>query len=153
ASFVVHDWPCRGDNRVCRFAAKSDRCTDDFLADSTPWGGNDFFCDLLLSRKCWSIFEPDLAVNSRSHRAGFYETLPSRNAGIVGERAYSDSWCSSRQHIANGPTDRAFVVNRPLRTTWTGASSKSFAHRKKYRSCWCGRDFIDSVRAWTGDPS
>ncbi len=125
-----------------------------FWQTAPVWGAKTFFfCDLLLSRKCWSIFELGLAVNRRSRRTRFYETLPSRNAGIVGERAYSDSCRSSRQHIANGSTDRAFVVNRPLRTTWTGASAKSFARRKKYRPRRCDRDSLDSVRAWTGDPS
>src|SRR6266496_5224846 len=128
AAVMVHDRPRRRLDRVSRFAAKGHWRTNDFLAGSAALGSNYFFCDLLLSRKCRGILESGLAASRRSGRARFYAVVPSRHARIVDERVYSDSCRSCGLHVANGPTDRAFVVYRPLRETWTNASTKTFAH-------------------------
>ena len=153
AETMVHDRPRRRVDCISRFAPKSDRRPDDFLADSARLGGNDFFCDLLLSRKCWSILESGMAVNRRSRRPRFYDTVPSRHAGVVDEHAYCDSCRSSRQHVANGSANRPFIADCALRATWTSPSPKTFARRKEYRRRWRDRDSVDSVRGWAGDPS
>src|SRR6266513_4199345 len=117
AATMVHERPRRRVDCISRFAPKSDRRPDDFLADRARLGGNDFFCDLLLSRKCWSILELGLAVNLRSSRPRFHKTIPSWHARVVDKHAYCDYRRSCCQYVAYGPVECAFVADCPLYAT------------------------------------
>ena len=65
AAVVVRDCCCRRVRSFPRFASESHRSADDFLATAPVAAGSasqHFFCDVLLPRQRWRIFEPGVAV-------------------------------------------------------------------------------------------
>src|SRR4030095_11738298 len=152
-SSVVHDWPYRGLDCLSWFAAESDGCTDDLLADGACLRSNSVFCNLLLPRECRSVPESGLAVNCRSRYPQLCHPKSPCPACNVDQRFCFDPRRSAGQHVADGPVDRVIVAYCDRSAVWTDASAKAFPHWERRRFCRCDRDSPNSGCARAGESS
>src|SRR5438132_13956428 len=114
---------------TARAAAKGDRGRGNFLAHTDIWfrNGNEFLCDLLLSRQRGCIFKPGVAVNRRTGGARVRNAIGS-NYSIARADDFSAEPCSSGcQHIAWGAINRGFDSARAVAATWPAYFSQTLA--------------------------
>ena len=146
------DW--RWIDFTARAAAKGVRGRGNFLAHTDIWvrNGNEFLCDLLLSRQRGCILKPGAAVNRRTGGARVRNAIGS-NYSIARADDFSAEPCSSGcQHIAWGAINRGFDSARAVVATWPAYFSQTLAIGEKRRAGRRWRDFTAALRDWHGQP-
>src|SRR5437879_12842864 len=105
---------------TARAAAKGVRGRGNFLAHADIWfrNGNEFLCDLLLSRQRGCILKPGAAVNRRTGGARVRNAIGS-NYWIAGPDDFSSESCRSGcQQIQFGALTRVLVSDRSRVSGW-----------------------------------